>query len=383
MLTAEGCRARRQRLWDQFEHPLDWILLSDPKTLVYFANYAPSPFVFRSTYAGGVLLLGRDGSSVLVADSMVRPYAEKAAVDQTVLPTWYDGKRTAPPRREFLVANVLEEMSGRPGERIGIEQGTLPAGIIEGLRRDHPTTQFFPVDAVIHTLRRSKDPDEVALIRQSIAAIDAAMDLARSQVKPGMTELEVFLLIQQSCCQTAGQQVQVYGDFVSGPNTLAGGGPPTDRTIEAGDLVLLDFSAVIQEYRGDFANTFCCAAEPSPEQQRLFEACLEAINAGEQLLRPGQPCRDIDAAVRGSLAEKGLEKNFSSHVGHGLGLGHPDPPYIVPESEDTLVVGDVITLEPGQFVPGVGGMRFEHNYLITSEGYQRLSQHQPSLRQTS
>jgi Xaa-Pro aminopeptidase len=99
------------------------------------------------------------------------------------------------------------------------------------------------------------------------------------------------------------------------------------------------------------------------------------MEAGEALLRAGTPCADIDRAVRAELAAAGYGDAFHSHVGHGLGLGHPDPPYIVPESTDTLEIGDVVTLEPGVFLPGKFGLRVERNYLITPTGVENMTHH--------
>jgi Xaa-Pro aminopeptidase len=139
--------------------------------------------------------------------------------------------------------------------------------------------------------------------------------------------------------------------------------------------VLLDFSVVIDGYRGDFCNTFACGGRPTPRQRELYEACFSAMQAGEEYLRPGNPCRDVHMAVRSTLAQRNLADYFPHHAGHGVGLGHPEAPFIVPESSETLAVGDLVTLEPGVYLPGVAGMRYERNYLITAAGYELLSDH--------
>ncbi len=108
---------------------------------------------------------------------------------------------------------------------------------------------------------------------------------------------------------------------------------------------------------------------------------MGAIGAGEGRLKPGTASRDVDAAVRAHFASLGLDHAFTSHSGHGLGLGHPEPPYFVPESTDTLVAGDVVALEPGLYIEGEGGMRFERNYLITPDGFERLSNHELRFQQ--
>ncbi|MGE0608348.1 MAG: M24 family metallopeptidase [Pirellulales bacterium] len=374
MLTAAGCRTRRARLWDALDPRPDFVLISSPQCLVYLANYCPSPFVFRSVNSAAVLILGSDGSSLLVGDSMLKMFAPGCHVDEVALPTWYDGQHTAPPRGDLLVQNVLERLASFPGSRIGYEASAVPAGILEALRAARPDLKTVPVDSVLHRLKRQKDLDELAVIRRSMAAGDAAHAAALQDVRPGMSELQVYELVAAAACEAAGQQAWVYGDFVSGPRCdRERGGPPSDRIIEQGDLVLLDFSVVIHGYRGDFANTFACGGPPTDEQRRLYEACLQALSAGEQMIRPGMACRDLDHAVRASFAQQGLAESFLSHSGHGLGLGHPDPPYLVPSSSDTLLAGDIIAIEPGQYIAGVAGMRYERNYLVTDSGYETLS----------
>jgi Xaa-Pro aminopeptidase len=197
-----------------------------------------------------------------------------------------------------------------------------------------------------------------------------------------MTELEVYLIVQNTAISDIDEQVIIYGDFASGPRCeLERGGPPTSRVIEPGDLLLVDFSVITSGYRGDFANTFAVGGGPTPRQRELFEACIGALRAGEPCLKPGTPARDVDAAVRAHFASLGLHCYFPTHSGHGIGLGHPEPPYFVPESDDVLQAGDVVTLEPGLYVPEVGGMRYERNYLITPAGYEVLSKHELEIAQ--
>jgi Xaa-Pro aminopeptidase len=374
MLTREGCLARRRRLFDAFSEQPDWVVLFDPQNLMYFANYFQTPFVYRSANAAAALIMGGDGSSILVCDNQLKVFADEAYADEVIAPVWYRGRESAPHRRSHLVGQVLERLKQCAGSHFLLEGSAVPAAVVEGLRASQPNVRITLIDEVLHALKRSKDADELEVMRRAIHAGDVAFDTALRKVQPGMSELEVFLLVQQTAQQTLGEQAQLYGDFVSGPRCETGGGPPSERVIEAGDLVLIDFSVIVRGYRGDCANTFVCAATPTAEQRRLHEACLEAMSAGEALLRAGQSCREIDRAVRDSLAARHLAENFTSHAGHGLGLGHPDPPYIVPDSVDTLVAGDIVTLEPGQYIRGTAGMRYERNYRITETGYEVLSQ---------
>ncbi|HEV3164019.1 MAG TPA: Xaa-Pro peptidase family protein [Isosphaeraceae bacterium] len=378
MLTAQGCASRRKRLWDALPAPCDVLIVGDPSNLIYLANYAQSAFTFRSNDAGALLLLQHDHAT-LVADSMVQPYLEAAHVDRLHAPTWYDGLRSAPRRQTLLVQSTLEALASMPGKQVGIEASSVPIGVIEGLRSARPGLELIDIDPTLRRLRRAKDADELEILKKSIAAGEAGFAAALEAIQPGMTEFEAFLLVQKASLEAIGDKAILYGDFDSGPRGHKVIGPPSERTILAGDLFILDFSVVLNGYRGDFANTILAGGKPTPRQQELYEGCIAAMEAGEAMLRPGTPARDVDAAVRQEFARRGLDPHFPSHCGHGIGLGHPEPPYIVPESDDTLLPGDVVTLEPGQYAPDYGGMRYERNYLITASGFETLTHHRLAL----
>ncbi|MFI5461136.1 MAG: M24 family metallopeptidase [Isosphaerales bacterium] len=381
MLTALGCATRRKRLWEALPAPCDLLVVGDPSHLVYFAGYVPSPFVFRTVESGALLLL-EPAHATLVADDMLGPFLDSAFVDEVVAPVWYDGKHSAPHRRRRLVESVLDRVSKIPGSRIGIELSSVPSGVVEGLRSARPGMEIFDVAPIIRPLRRAKDTDEIEVMRRSMRAGEAGLAAALVQMKPGMTELDAYLIVQNAAIKDLGEQAIVYGDFASGPRCeIEKGGPPTSRQIERGDLLLLDFSVVVAGYRGDFTNTFAIGAGPTLRQCELFEACSGALRAGEASLRAGALAREVDAAVRGRFESLGLAHAFTSHSGHGLGLGHPEPPYFVPESDEILQAGDVVALEPGLYIEGVGGMRYERNYLVTAEGFETLSNHEIRIAQ--
>lgn len=381
MLTAAGCAARRERLWKALPAPCDLLIVGDPSHLSYFAAYAPSLFEFRTVESSALLLL-EPSRATLVGDNLLEPFLERSFADEVVAPAWYQGKHSAPHRLGKLVASTLERLAAIPGRRVGVELASVPGGIVEGLRAARAGLEVVDLGPVIRPLRRGKSADELDTLNLSMRAGEAAQAAALAQVRPGMSELDVFLLVQSEAAKALGEQVLVYGDFASGTRCeIERGGPPTSRVIERGDLLLLDFSVIVAGYRGDFTNTFVVGAEPSTGQVELFEACLAALKAGEAVLRPGVAAREVDAAVRGYFASIGRAHEFPSHSGHGLGLGHPEPPYLVPESTDSLQPGDVVALEPGLYVPGIGGMRFERNYLITADGYETLSNHELRLAQ--
>lgn len=364
MLTAEGCRQRRQRFWQQLDPPpqRDFLVLADPVHLVYLANFYVDPFSLGASYHG-YLIVRRDGYAKLIHDNRLPKSVQEAHVDERRVVPWYDGQSPAAgPRQLAPLATVNPEGAGiRIHDRLG--------------------DPYAPV--VIQTLaqmRRQKDPDEIAALRRCMRVTEAGHAWARANVKPGMTELDVYCGINTACMQEAGQAVIVYGDFVVSSGPEKRGGAPTRRVLQAGDMLILDYSVVIGGYRSDFTNTLVVGKEPSPEQQRLYDLCVAAMAAGEQELRAGAACWTVYQAVRGVFEQAGVADCFPHHAGHGLGLAHPEPPYLVRHAHETLLAGDVVTLEPGLYVAGVGGIRIEHNYLITPTGYERLSNHTIALK---
>jgi Xaa-Pro aminopeptidase len=381
MLTAPGCAARRERLWAALPAPCDVLVAGDPSSLVYLAGYLPSPFVFRTVESGALLVMERS-QATLVADDMLAPFLDAAFVDERVAPVWYDGNHSAPYRRGQLAKSAAVHLARLPARRVGAELASVPAGVIEYLRAIRPGIELVDIGPTILSLRRAKDPDEIEILKRSMRAGEAAQAAALAEIRPGMTELDAFLMVQKAAAKAAGEPVIVYGDFASGPRCeREKGGPPTSRTIARGDLLLLDFSVVVDGYRGDFTNTFAVGDGPSVRQRELFEACLGALKAGEDALKPGTPARDVDAAIRGHFASLRLDHAFTSHSGHGIGLGHPEAPYFVPQSTDTLLEGDVVALEPGLYIEGEGGMRYERNYRITRGGFETLSNHELRIQQ--
>jgi Xaa-Pro dipeptidase len=363
MLTAEGCRQRRERLWQQIEVPpgTDHLLLSDPIHLAYLANFWVDPISLGAGFLG-YLMVRRDGHAKLLHDNRMPKSVQQAHVDERRVVPWYDGQTPAHGPRQLAV--LPEVNPAHAGLRIHDRPGDpLAAQVVQTLAR----------------LRRQKDPDELELLRRCMRATEAGHAWARANVQPGMTELDAYAGVSGACTKAAGMPVIVYGDFVVCTGADRRGGPPTERVLQAGDLFILDFSVVIQHYRSDFTNTLAVGSAPSPEQERLFQLCVEAMAAGERQLRAGAACLAVDQAVCGVFAQAGVAAQFPSHAGHGLGLTHPEAPYIVRHADETLLAGDVVTLEPGLYVPGKEGLRIENNYLITDAGFEQLSHHTISL----
>lgn len=360
MLTADGCRGRVARLLAKLK-PDGPLLLGDPLHLRYFANAYCDPFSLGADFPG-YLLVKPDGKTILFHDNRVPKSFDLAFADERVPVRWYDGKSPGDGPRRMILREVVE-LAGTGG-RV----------------HDHLSDPYAPtLYAAMHELRRAKDPDEVELLKRCMRVTEAGHAWARANVTAGMSEVDVYAGISAACVKAAGHPVVVYGDFTVSPGSAKRGGMATAHVLSDGETLILDFSVVIQGCRSDFTNTLVIGGKPTAEQQKLFDLCRAAMKEGEKDLGPGVPCLDVYQAVRAVFEKEGLADKFPHHAGHGLGLSHPEAPFIVEKATETLVAGDVVTLEPGLYVDGVGGVRIEHNYLITADGFERLSNHAISL----
>lgn len=392
MLTREGCLARRQRLWERVPESTEWVLVADPRHVQYLANCWVQPLSF----SGGErcwLLLERGGRATIMGDNFaLRSAVHEPVADREIVEPWYDHKHSVINRDHALLnalRKVAPELAGRPGL---IEAEWLPVAAADILplegeawsldSGDHAGQNgsgALDLGTILRSLRRQKEQDELDLLRTCMRAGDAGQLRLREVLAAGITEFDIYLEIQKAAVAAAGRPALVYGDFrASTPEQPKAGGLPTNYELKTGDLFVLDYSVLLDGYRSDFTNTLCIGA-PTDEQQMLFDLCEAAMRAGEETLKAGTAARDVHAAVAAPFRDAGYGDAFPHHAGHGIGLAHPEPPILVPDSRDVLLAGDVVTLEPGAYVQGIGGMRIEHNYLITDSGYERLSNHVISL----
>lgn len=391
MLTQEGCLARRIRLWESVPDTYEWLLVADPRHVLYLSNFMVHPLTF-SAGERCWLLLQRDGRATLLGDNFtLRSRAGVPFVDDEVMVKWYDHQHSVINRDHALLAateQIADRLFGRAG---AVEAEWLPVGAFEllGLDHEHHSVRREAKDigqrgavdlgTTLRGLRRQKHPDEIALLKECMRAGEAGMLRLREIIRPGISEFEIFREIHAATLAAAGRPCLIYGDFRAANGSKPKvGGLPTDYKLQPGDMFTLDYSVVLDGYRSDFTNCLT-VGEPSLDQQRLFDLVSAAQRAGEAVCRAGTKARDVFHAVNQPILEAGLAAHFAHHAGHGIGLAHPEAPILVPESDDVLMAGDVVTLEPGLYVEGLGGLRIEHNYRITDTGYERLSNHVISL----
>lgn len=388
MLTAEGCVERRKNLWLRLPQSVEWVLIGDARHVQYFSGFRINPSSFSADQRC-LLLLQRGGHATLLADNFVRRTAvTDPVVDNEIIVPWYTHKKSVT-NRDHALLTALEECrhlwatTNGLIEAEGVTQAVaaVVAESVLPLPVSGPDQSLASLGTLIRVLRRRKLPDEIGLLTRCMSACDAGHAAAFKAAKQGATELEAYIAIQRAAQLAAGCACPVYGDFrATNAEAHKAGGLPTEYVLRDGDLFIADFSVIIHGYRSDFTNTIA-VGEPTDQQVRQFEACRDALLAAESVLNSGVRASEVYEAASAVLLERGYPA-LAHHCGHGLGMEHPEPPILVPESDDVLLDGDVVTIEPGLYVEGVGGMRFEHNYAVTVSGAERLSNHHIGLTES-
>jgi Xaa-Pro aminopeptidase len=334
---------RVPRLVERLELPL---LVTAPANVRYLTD-------FRSSNAA--LLVDRDAETTLYAD--FRYAAAGRAVEGVAF--------VESPRD--LMAALAEVLSGR---RIAFEELHLSYGGYRTLQEGG--VDLTPTVGIVEGLRAVKDDVEIDAIRSAAALSDEIFAALVAERFTGRSELELAWWIERSF-RNAGAEGVSFAPIVAAGNTA--GVPhavPGDRTVEADVLVVVDAGCTVDGYCSDCTRTFSTGSPPS----RLVEAysvCLEAQLAGLSAVRPGVSGRDLDTAARELIGRAGFGSAFGHGLGHGVGLEVHEAPSARPESKDVMQPGNTLTVEPGIYLPGEGGIRIEDLVLVTPEGCERLT----------
>jgi Xaa-Pro dipeptidase len=366
MPWAKGPQARTQQLENLLRNKgLDGAVISGKKEVYYFTGFITTRLILP-TYL--FLRVGRE--PVLLTGSTDKGIASASFGGDIVTFENYklEERMIAYPGYVAMEAERLirEYFSGV--RRIGADAWNLPYSLYQALVRGMGSVELIDISQDILAMRAIKHQDELELIQKSCELADRAYNMAKTLVTPGRTEVEVYSEIHKELSRIVGTFQYFAGDFVSGERTVNIGGPPTPRTIREGEPFIFDLWVTTKEYWSDTCRTYVVGGRPSEGLKRLHSIVMRALERGMEKLKPGMSGAQIYSTIRETFKEAGYAEYFPHHAGHGIGLDGQEPPFFIPGSTDTLKAGMVVTLEPGLYVPGVGGVRVENNFLVTEEG---------------
>ncbi len=345
----------RDRLDDE---GLDAAVIVEPSNVRWLTGFTGS----NAT----VVVLG-SGETLLVTDSR---YAEQAPAQLADAGCSHEVEVVVARRAADAVADRLAAAG-----RLGLEDSVAWR---EQIRWSEALdAAVVPLTEAVEELRAVKDPAELARIQAAAGIADEALAEVEPMLRPGVSEAHLQQALDDAI-RAAGSSGPAYDTIVaSGPNSALPHARPTEREFQSGDLVIVDVGATVDGYRSDMTRTFIVGdrgeGDPGEQAFTMVELVARSQAAGVEAVRPGVEAGDVDAACRAVIEEAGLGEAFVHGTGHGVGLDIHELPRVASGSGAVLAPGNVLTVEPGVYLPGVGGARVEDLLVVTDDGCRPLT----------
>ena len=269
--------------------------------------------------------------------------------------------------------SILAQLCREEGiTELRYEDDYLTVKQFAALREALPDIELKPVAQAPEALREIKTEAEAANIRKACDITSQAYDLVLGKIREGMTEKELrieldFLQLKLGARGNSFDTIIASGENGSLPHAI-----PGDRKLRRGDMITMDFGCVFNGYMSDMTRTVALG-EPSETMRKVYDTVLEAQLLGVEILAPGKNCFDIDKQVRDFIDARGYAGRFGHGLGHSVGIDIHETPRLSPSCHDTVQVGHVLTVEPGIYLPGVGGVRIEDTCLVVPGGCEPLT----------
>lgn len=309
------------------------------------------------------LLIAPDGRAALAVPALEVDEAKHA--DIPLFP-WKDG--TDP----YLAVRAAAESLGASPKVLGVEKEFIPLGTYEKAAGALGAAGSADLSPLISAMRAHKDEAEVALLQKASDMLNPALDAAVAAIRPGMTESEVAAILEQAMRDAGADGVAFETHVLAGAKSALPHGSTGSVKIQEGDVVLMDFGAMLEGYRSDITRCVTVGAW-HPEIGKIYDIVLAAHDAAVAATRPGVTYEEIDRAARSVIEAAGYGQYFTHRTGHGLGMEVHEEPYCVAGNKQVAEPGHVFTIEPGIYLPGVGGIRIEDDVLVTEDGCRLLT----------
>lgn len=334
---------RLQKLRQQFdERGITMFLVTFPPHLRYLSGFSGS---------SGVGIVTRT-SAAIVTDGRYATQIRRETRGWKIFIT-SDGAFDEIPRRGFF----------RKGSRVGFDGNTLPYTLFQTLRKKFPGVSFLPQVDCVERIAAVKNESEIRRIAHAVAITDRVFKEILDILRPGITELDIAAEISYRQRKHGAEADAFEAIVASGPRGGLPHGRASSKKILRGELVTLDFGCVHEGYHSDLTRTLA-VGKPSPEARKIHRIVLDAQMRAIEAASDGITAKELDHAARSHIKKMGYERYFSHSLGHGLGLQIHEPPRISEKSSARLQAGNVITIEPGIYIPNQCGVRIEDDVVI-------------------
>lgn len=348
---------------------LDFVALNPGPSLTYLTGLN-----FHLMERPVVALFGRESAPIIIL-----PELETAKLEE--LPFFVQAFSYGEDPADWpAVFKEAIRSAGTDGRTVGVEPTRMRFLELRMLENAAARTRFVSGEEIFAELRMRKDADEAAAMRTAVKIAQNALEATLPIVKEGVSEREIASELILQLLRAGSEGEMPFSPIVSGgPNSANPHASPSDRKLQAGDLLVIDWGAAYHGYISDLTRTFAIGSVEA-EYQQIAQIVLEANTAGRAAARPGVSAGSIDAAARGVIEAAGYGAAFFHRTGHGIGMEGHEAPYIRAGNPLVLEPGMAFTVEPGIYLTGRNGVRIEDNIVITADGAECLSDLPRELR---
>jgi Xaa-Pro dipeptidase len=347
---------------------VDAVAVVPGPNMVYFAGLD-----FHLSKRPTILLFTPDGRTSIIIPHLEMPRVEPRTDLNLQFFSWTDAEGY-----QGAFQKAVDTL-GLKGKTLGVDGMTMRVTEWLAFQNIDPTLRVKAVEKEIVHIRAIKSAEEVAFMQKATEISEKALDNLLAWVKPGQSEKDIAERLLSEL-KNLGSTGLAFDPLVqTGPNSALPHGELTDRALQSGEFLLIDYGGSINGYPADITRTFCLGT-PSDEMQKIYNTVLAANQAAKEAAGPGVAMGAVDKAARDVITNAGYGEYFIHRTGHGLGLDTHEPvPQIASGVEDLLEPGMVFTIEPGIYVPGLGGVRIEDNVVVTQSGIDVLTSYPRNL----
>lgn len=334
---------------------IDGFLITNLKNLYYLSGFDGE---------GCALVLAK-GKNYLLTDSRYTEHAQKESPDFEIL-------TDDPKKKDARILALKKIFTQNKVKKIAFESNNLSYADFGKYSNSFKSIKLLPTENIIEKLRMIKDKEEIIKIKKAAQITTESLKDVFEAIEPGMRELDIaselaYNMRKKGALKEAFETVVVSGQRSSLPH-----GKPSEKKIEEKELITIDMGANYQNYSSDITRTILLGKENN-KQKEIFSLVLEAQMAALEFLKPGVSCKEVDSIARKIITRGGYGEYFGHGLGHGVGLDIHELPRVSFSDDTVLQPGMVITIEPGIYLPEMGGVRIEDSVLITDESYEILT----------
>lgn len=355
-------RLSRIREWMQ-ERQVDVVLVTSPYNVFYLTGFMCNP------HERFMALCLHGNGETLFVPSLEKEEAEHSGFKHVV--TVSD--------TEDPMAKLREVVGETAGAVPAVEKQHMTVARYEQLQTVFGEGKAVAAEELLTGMRLRKDAAEVAIMKKAAEIADKAVEAGIQAIEVGKTEAELVAVVEGKMKELGASRTSFSTIVLAGEKSALPHGTPGSRKIGKGDFVLFDLGAVYEGYCSDITRTVV-VGQPSDKQREIYEAVLAANLAGIAATKPGAPAKAVDRAARDLITERGYGEYFNHRVGHGLGIEVHEFPSMHGNNDEEMVPGMVFTIEPGVYVPSVGGVRIEDDVLVTEDGVEILTSYPKELQ---